>query len=255
MQSNSEEEIEMELEGKRALVTGGTSGIGRAVAGQLARAGANVIVTGRDPGRGADVVAEIRSGGGEASFIAADIGDFAAIGRLAEEARAVDILINNAGAFDFAPTQNQELEGFQRMFDVNVRAPYFLTAALAPRMAAGEGGAIVNITTMAAELGLPGGSAYGATKAALASLTRTWATEFAAGGVRVNTVSPGPTRTEGVAQMSEEEVAFVSGVTAMGRLAEPSEIAELVVFLSSPRSSYMTGAMVAADGGATAVLG
>jgi NAD(P)-dependent dehydrogenase (short-subunit alcohol dehydrogenase family) len=245
----------MELDGKTALVTGATSGIGREVAKQLALEGARVIVSGRDAARGAETVAAIEAAGGEARFVAADIGDFEAIGRLAEEAGAVDILVNNAGAFDFAPTTGQGLPGFQKMFDVNVRGPYFLTAALAPGMASRGGGTIVNLTTMAAELGLPGGSAYGATKAALASLTRTWAGEFAGDGVRVNSVSPGPTRTEGVSRMSEEEVAFVTGVTAIGRLADPKEIAELVVFLASPRSSYMTGATVAADGGATAVIG
>jgi NAD(P)-dependent dehydrogenase (short-subunit alcohol dehydrogenase family) len=245
----------MELEGKTALVTGGTSGIGREIAKQLAREGAGVIVSGRDAERGAETVGTIEADGGAARFLAADIGDFDAIARLAEEAGEVDVLVNNAGTFAFAPTPEQGLGSFQSMFDVNVRAPYFLTAALAPKMAARGGGAIVNITTMAAEQGLPGGSAYGATKAALASLTRTWAAEFAAQGIRVNTVSPGPTDTSGTAGMGDEEVAFIRGLTALGRSAEPREIAELVTFLASPRASYVTGATVAADGGATAVLG
>lgn len=245
----------MDLENKTAVVTGATSGIGREIAKQLAAAGAKVIVTGRDVERGARTVAEIEADGGRARFIEADLGDFDSIARLADEVGEVDVLVNNAGTFAFAPTPDQDLESFQAMFDINVRAPYFLTAALAPRMAANGGGSIVNVSTMAAAVGLPGGSAYGATKASLESLTRSWAAEFAGGDVRVNTIAPGPTQTEGVSGMSDEEVGFVTGVTALKRLAEPREIAELVVFLASPRSSYVTGATIAADGGATAVFG
>jgi NAD(P)-dependent dehydrogenase (short-subunit alcohol dehydrogenase family) len=244
----------MELEGKRALVTGGTSGIGREVARQLADLGAEVLISGRDVGRGAEAVAEIEAAGGSARFIAADLADFAAIGRLAEEVGEVDILVNNAGIFDFAPTPDESRENYEAMFDVNVRAPYFLTAALAPRMAGRGGGSIVNVSTMVAELGMPGSSAYAATKAALASLTRTWAGEFADFGVRVNAITVGPTKTGGTDGMSEEQVGFVVGLTKLGRSAEPAEIAEAIVFLASPRSSYMTGANLAADGGATAVM-
>jgi NAD(P)-dependent dehydrogenase (short-subunit alcohol dehydrogenase family) len=244
----------MELEGKKALVTGGTSGIGREVANQLASLGAEVAVSGRDAARGAETVAAIEAAGGKARFVAADLADFVAIGRLAEEVGEVDILVNNAGIFDFKPTPDESRENFEAMFDVNVRAPYFLTAALAPKMA-GRGGAIVNVSTMVAELGMPGSSAYAATKAALASLTRTWAGEFAGFGVRVNTVTVGPTATGGTSAMSDDEVAFVTGLTKLARTAEPQEIAAAITFLASPRASYITGANVAVDGGATAVMG
>ncbi|HEY2055936.1 MAG TPA: SDR family NAD(P)-dependent oxidoreductase [Solirubrobacterales bacterium] len=243
----------MELDGKKALVTGGTSGIGREVARQLAALGAEVYVSGRDAARGAETVAEIEGVGARGHFIAADLADFAAIAKLAQDVGEVDILINNAGIFDFAPTPEESRESYEAMFDVNVRAPYFLTAALAPGMA-GRGGAIVNVSTMVAELGMPGSSAYAATKAALASLTRTWASEFADFGVRVNAVTVGPTQTGGTSAMSDEQVAFVRGLTKLGRSAEPHEIAETITFLASPRASYVTGANVAVDGGATAVL-
>jgi NAD(P)-dependent dehydrogenase (short-subunit alcohol dehydrogenase family) len=245
----------MELEGKKALVTGATSGIGREVAKQLAGLGAEVLVGGRDAARGAETVAEIEAAGCSGRFLAADLADFEAIGRLAADVGEVDMLVNNAGIFGFAPTPDESRENFEAMFDVNVRAPYFLTAALAPRMAGRGGGAIVNVSTMVAELGMPGSSAYAATKAALASLTRTWAGEFAGFGVRVNAVTVGPTRSGGTDGMSEEELGFVVGLTKLGRTAEPAEIAEAIVFLASPRSSYMTGANLAVDGGATAVMG
>jgi NAD(P)-dependent dehydrogenase (short-subunit alcohol dehydrogenase family) len=244
----------MELDGKKALVTGGTSGIGREVARQLAALGAEVYVSGRDVGRGGETVAEIEGRGGRGRFVAADLADFDAIGKLAEEVGEIDILVNNAGMFDFVPTPDESRDNFQAMFDVNVRAPYFLTAALAPKMA-GRGGAIVNVSTMVAELGMPGSSAYAATKAALASLTRTWATEFADFGIRVNAVTVGPTATEGNEAMSADEISYVTGLTKLGRRADPAEIAEAIVFLASPRASYVTGANVAVDGGATAVMG
>lgn len=243
----------MELSEQRALVTGATAGIGRETAKLLAREGAHVFVTGRNAGRGAETVAAIEEAGGKAEFIAADMADLASVRRLAEEVGDVDILVNNAAAFPFAPTAEQTVQPYEEMFDINVRAPFFLTAALAPKMAAKGSGSIVNIASMAATLGLPGAAAYGATKAALASLTRTWAAEFGARGVRVNTVAPGPTRTDAVLEMLGDNVELQGAQAPLGRSADPREIAEVVLFLASGRSSYVSGVTLAADGGRTAV--
>jgi NAD(P)-dependent dehydrogenase (short-subunit alcohol dehydrogenase family) len=242
----------VDLEDKRAIVTGATSGIGRAVALKLAEEGAEVIVTGRDQQRGAETVAAIEADGGRAQFIAADLNDVGSVRTLAEQAGDVDILVNNAGVFSFAPSHEIDADTFDATFATNVRAPFFLTAALAPGMAARGQGSIVNVATMAAHFGLPGASAYGASKAAVVSLTQTWAAEYGPRGVRVNAVSAGPTRTEGTAGMGDDLNALGS-TTPLGRSASPDEIAEAIVFLASPRSSYVNGAVLAADGGRTAV--
>jgi NAD(P)-dependent dehydrogenase (short-subunit alcohol dehydrogenase family) len=244
----------MELDGKTALVTGATSGIGRAIALELAREGADVIVSGRHAARGADTVAAIEAAGGSARFVAADLGDLDSVEQLAEQAADADVLVNNAGLFAFGPTEQQDVASFEQMFDVNVRGTFFLTARLAPKMAARGGGSIVNVTTMAAEIGMVGGAAYGASKAAVAGLTRSWAAEFAPQNVRVNAVSPGPTTTEGTAAaMGAEGVQAVSSTVPLNRPASVEEIAHVVAFVASPRASYVTGAILAADGGRAAV--
>src|ERR1700724_4186332 len=158
------------LQDQKALVTGATSGLGRAIALQVARAGAEVVAHGRDEARGAETVEAIQAGGGRARFVAADLADPAHIKRLAKEAGEIDILVNNAGFSVWGPTADFDIASFDAMFASNVRAPFYLVAAFAPAMAARGTGSIINISSMAGRLGLSGGAAYGATKAALASL-------------------------------------------------------------------------------------
>ena len=233
-----------------ALVTGATSGLGREIAERLARDGMDVIVVGRDPARGAAVVSEIQQAGGRARFIAADLSDPAEIQRLAEDVGEIDVLVNNAGQSVLGPTESITAQDFDSIFATNVRAPFMLVGAFAPPMAAKGSGSIVNISAMAGRIGMPGGAAYGATKAALASLTQGWTAEYSPRGVRVNAVAAGPIHTRPEARQRSDKL---GDTTALHRASEPSEIAEVVAFLASPRASYVTGANVAADGGRTAI--
>ena len=161
---------------------------------------------------------------------------------------------NNAAIFPGAPAVSQDVESLDTALAANVWAPYLLTAALAPGMIAKGSGSIVNVSTMATRIGMAGLSVYSATKAALESLTRTWAAEFSPAGVRVNAVAPGLTRTEMVlATVGEAGAEQFAKTTVLGRLAAPREIAEVILFLASDRASYLTGATIAADAGRTAV--
>jgi len=242
-----------DLTGRTALVTGSTAGIGAATATLLARRGATVLVTGRNRERAAAVLDAIAAANGSARFVPADLGDLASISSLAVEAGPVDILVNNAATFPGGALVDQDVDSYETAFDLNVRAPYFLTAAIVPGMIERGRGSIVNVSTMAARIGMAGLSTYSATKAAIESLTRTWAVELGAAGIRVNAVAPGPTRTDMVmAAMGEEGAAMVAGTTILGRLATPEEIAEVIGFLASDASSYLTGATIAADAGRTA---
>ena len=171
---------------------------------------------------------------------------------LAEHAGDVDILVNNAGVFPGGPTHALPEATFDETFAVNVKAPFLLAAAIAPKMVERGGGSIVNVTTMAAEIGMVGLSAYGASKAAVALLTKAWAAEYGPQGVRVNAVSPGPTRTPGTDAMGDGFEAIVSTIP-LGRAADPQEIAELIVFLASDRASFVNGAVIPVDGGRVAV--
>ena len=257
MTNELNDELNDELTGKTALVTGATSGIGLAAARQLAALGAHVLVTGRDAARGESAVAGIRERGGKADFIQADLRDAASARDLATRALAVgggriDILVNNAGVATAGPTGGTSEEDFDAIFATNVKASYFLVAEIAPAMAERGTGAIVNVTTMAAQIGLAGMSVYGASKAALHSLTQSWAAEYGPRGVRVNTVSPGPTRTPGTEPMGGV-LDQLAAQAPLGHVAQPDEIAEAIVFLASDRASFVHGARLNVDGGRTAI--
>jgi NAD(P)-dependent dehydrogenase (short-subunit alcohol dehydrogenase family) len=239
------------LEGQRALVTGSTSGIGRAIALALARDGAEVLVHGRDAARGAETVKEIAAAGGKASFVAADLGDADDVRRLASDLSDVDTLINNAGIALFGPTAEFDVSAFDSMFASNVRAPFLLVGAFAPGMADRGHGSIVSTSSMAGGVGLVGGAAYGATKASLEAMTRAWAAEYSASGVRVNAIAPGPVYTPTPA--GSEFITALGETTPMHRASQPEEIAEVVAFLVSPQASYITGTTVAVDGGRRAI--
>ena len=239
-----------DLKGLRALVTGATSGIGRAAAEQLAGHGAEVIVHGRDAARGGAVVDGIAARGGKARFVAPDLMRPADLDDLVRQAGQVDILVNNAGTAWFGPTDELDVLTFDQLFAANVRPAYFLTAALAPAMAAKGSGSIINVGSMAGEVGMPGGAAYGATKAALDAMTRSWAAEFSPAGVRVNTVASGPVYS---AIQPAEVTKAVGATTIMARAAQPEEIASVITFLASPQASYITGAVISADGGRAAI--
>lgn len=243
----------MQFDDKHVLVTGGTSGIGRSTATAFARQGAAVVITGRDEQRGNEVVTEIKQAGGSARFVQADLSAPDDLARLVQEAGPTDVLVNNAGYWEVGPTDQTSASAFDAMFAVNVRAPFFLTAAYAPRMAGLGGGSIVNVSTMAAARGLAGMAAYGASKAALELLTRSWAAEYGPQGVRVNAVALGPTLTPATEPMADVLPGMVAQIP-LRRAAEPSEVAQAIVYLASDASSYITGAVVPVDGGRTSAL-
>jgi len=243
--------------GATALVTGGNSGIGRATALALSSLGAHVILSGRHADRGEGTVAAIHAQGGSADFAAADLTDAASVRALAQRATElggghVDILVNNAGVYPFGATHDTAEAEFDGVFAVNVKAPFFLVGELAPEMAKRGHGAIVNVTTMVAEFGMANMALYGASKAALVLLTKSWAAEYGPSGVRVNAVSPGPTRTEGTGEMGEA-LDHLAAAAPSGRPGRPDEIASAIVYLASDKASFIQGAVLPVDGGRIAV--
>jgi NAD(P)-dependent dehydrogenase (short-subunit alcohol dehydrogenase family) len=245
------------LQGKRALVTGATSNIGRAIAEAFAAEGGHVVVQGRNSERGAEVVDGIRARGGRADFVKADLDGSAESSRaLAQEATSVlgggvDVLVNNAGIYPGDSTADTNERTFDEVFAVNVKAPFFLTAAIAPAMAETGGGTVINLGSWIARLGIPGAALYSSTKGAMETLTRAWAAEFGPQGIRVNAISPGVVL-EKVPGQAHPAEANMNGTPA-GRMGTPREIAHAAVYLASDESAFVHGIVLDVDGGRTTV--
>ncbi len=240
------------LASKTALVTGATSNIGRAIALAFATEGAHVVVSGRSRERGAEVVDEIRAAGGRADFVAAALdGSAKASNQLATEATRVlgghvDVLVNNAGIYPGATTPATDEATFDEVYAVNVKAPFFLTAAIAPGMVERGDGAIVNLGSWIARLGIPVGSLYSSTKGAMETLTRAWAAEFGPAGVRVNAVSPGVVHPP--APEKHPGDVMMRGTPA-GDHGTPDAIAHAAVYLASDEAEFVHGTVIDVDGG------
>jgi NAD(P)-dependent dehydrogenase (short-subunit alcohol dehydrogenase family) len=252
----------MELRGKTALITGGTSGIGAATVRAFAGAGARILFTGRDQARGARVRDEC--GGADVAFLAGDLGDAAFTNSLVPEAvrrmGRLDILVNNAGLLHrTAPIDTSDAQ-WREMFGVNVDAVFVLSrAAVTAMRAAKTPGTIVNVASEVSLVGAKGLGAYAATKGAVALLTRSMALDHAEEGIRINAVCPGEVHTamleSAIAQRGmavPEGLARLASHVPMKRVAAPEEIADAILFLASSRASFITGTLLSVDGGSTA---
>ncbi len=244
------------LNGRTALVTGGTKGLGKAMAMAMAEAGANVIVCSRHETDCETVAAELcASAGGEAMGICADITDAVAVEEMVRRTKerfgSIDILINSAGINIRHLIEQYPVEDFDRVVATNLKGSWLCCRAVSETMKAQGCGSVINVSSALGLVGLAERTAYCATKAAIIGLTRTLALEWAASGVRCNAICPGPFMTEinQVLLQDPAKAAQVVGQTAMKRWGELEEIQGIALFLASDASSYMTGASLAIDGG------
>ncbi len=243
------------LTGRTALVTGSTSGIGRAIAEAFASEGARVLVTGRRKQLGDEVVAGIVERGGAAEFLAADLSagpdTVVAFARdaLDRAGGRIDVLVNNAAYLvGGTPTVDTEPSVIDAAMDLNIKVPFLITAQLVPAMIDAGSGAIINIGSINGTSGMVGAALYSATKGAAHMLTRAWAAEFGRAGVRVNTIAPGPTEVEWNEGMRDRLEDMVSG-TPSGRMTRAREIAAIAVLLASDEAHNVHGATIPIDGG------
>jgi 3-oxoacyl-[acyl-carrier protein] reductase len=255
MRQNAQQD-QGKLQGKVAIVTGASKGIGASIAKHLAEAGAAVVVNYASSKDGADrVVAEIEGHGGRAVAVQADVAKTAEVERLFTEARRafgrLDIVINNAGVYEFAPIEQVTETHFRRQFDLNVLGP-LLTAREAVKHFGAEGGSIVNISSVASTAAPPNASVYSGTKAAVDAVTRSLAKELGPRRIRVIAINPGMVSTEGLRATGIEASDFrkqVEAETPLGRLGQPQDIAPAAVFLASPDAAWITGETLHVSGG------
>ncbi len=244
-----------QLDGKTALVTGGTSGIGLATAKRLADEGAYVFITGRDRARLDEAAASIGAHGVQSDISKLEELDTLAA-EIAEHGKGLDIVFANAGGGDFATLADVTIEHYRDNFDRNVAGTVFTVQKTLPLL--NDGASIILAGSTAASEGTPSFGLYAASKAAIRSLGRTWAAELADRKIRVNTIIPGPIETPGLVGLApaDQQQALLDGMAAglpMKRVGRPEEIAAAVLFLASDQSSFMTGAELAVDGGQTQV--
>ena len=248
------------VEGKVALVTGGGSGIGRACCVRLAEEGARVVVTDIDADRGNETVQELEGASGQGLFIEHDVtdeGQWESVVNQAEEAYGgVDVLLNNAGIYLIKPLAETTLEEWNNLMAINVTGVFLGMKHVAPGMAEKGGGSIINLSSVAGLMGVPGHALYGASKGAVRIMTKDVAMEYAPYQVRVNSLHPGYINT-GMAEYGAE----AAGTTVeelgremypLGRVGEPEDVANTVLFLASEESKYTTGAEFVVDGGGSA---
>jgi NAD(P)-dependent dehydrogenase (short-subunit alcohol dehydrogenase family) len=252
------------LAGKRALVTGSGTGIGREIALEFARQGADVVLHYAHSGTGAEsAAAEIRSLGCRSTVVQANFDDLDAVAELARQAidflGGIDCLVNNSGVTFNKPFSEVTPEQFDRLYDVNVRAPYFLTQYAVRVMLAQGGGAVCNITSIHGLSGAPEHSVYAGTKGAIIAQTRTLAVELAHRGIRVNAIAPGWVTVENyynaIPGFNENDARQVAAdKVPLGRSGEKREIARLAVFLCSDDAVFIVGQTIVADGGTTSLM-
>jgi NAD(P)-dependent dehydrogenase (short-subunit alcohol dehydrogenase family) len=247
------------LENKVAVITGGTSGIGRATALAFAKAGAKVVVAGRRESEGQAVISEIKSEGGTALFVRTDVGYEAEVKALVDKTVAtygrLDVAFNNAGVEWMGPVTEVTENDYRRIFDTNVWSIITSLKYEVPAMIKNGGGSIINTSSVAGHVGFPGASVYVASKHAVEGLTKTAALEFAKQGVRVNTVAPAAIETAMVDRFvgtEGDQRNYLASLHPIGRMGRVEEIADAVLFLASGAASFIIGESLKIDGGLTA---